>query len=185
MKAKTKILLILWTIRIITYLFFIGVLFTYAWFIDRVIPCCALLTGYTGLRWCFPTTWHAKKTLSCICYSIIIFCVCTTLCLPIGMSLLWSVVVAMVLTYLLYKYQKLCDMAVTKATNKDELYAMSEEELRIFAKSKGLSEMIVDTLVLKVIHNYRWCEIQKERNYTKTGIDYHKEAIKKKLNIKL
>ena len=185
MKAKTKILLILWTTRIITYLFFIGMLFTYAWFIDRVIPAGGLLVAYTGLRWCFPTTWHAKTTLSCICYSIIIFCVCTTLCLPIGMSLLWSVVVAMVLTYLLYKYQRLCDMAVTKATNKDEIYAMSEEELRIFAKSKGLSEMIVDTLVLKVIHNYRWCEIQKERNYTKTGIDYHKEAIKKKLNIKL
>lgn len=184
MKARTKILIIFWTIRILTYLFFIGVLFTYAWFIDRVIPAGGLLVAYTGLRWCFPTTWHAKTTLSCICYSIIIFCVFTTLCLPIGMSLLWSVVVAMILTYLLYKYQKLCDMAVARATNKDELYAMSEEELRTFARSKGLSEMIVDTLVLKVIHNYKWIEIQEERNYTKEGIRYHKNRIFKVLGVK-
>ena len=68
-------------------------------------------------------------------------------------------------------------MAVARATNKDELYAMSEEELRTFARSKGLSEMIVDTLVLKVIHNYKWIEIQEERNYTKEGIRYHKNRI--------
>ena len=184
MKAKTKILIILWSVRILTYLLFIGVLFTYAWFIDKIIPCCALLVAYTAIRWCFPTTWHAKTTLSCICYSIIIFCVCTTLALPISVSLLSSVVIALALTYILYKLQYYSDVILNRAINIDKIYSMTEDELRNYAKSKGLSEMIIDTLVLKVVHNYRWCDIRKERNYTRRGIDYHKEIIEKKLNIK-
>ena len=52
---------------------------------------------------------------------------------------------------------------------------MSEEELRQYAQSKGLSEPICDTLVLKIIHNYRWVDIQKERKYSKTAIIYHKK----------
>lgn len=175
----------MWTIRILTYLLFIGVLFCYAWFINKVIPCCGLLVGYTAIRWCFPTTWHSQKTLSCICYSIIIFCICTTLCLPIGVSLLWSVVVSLILTYCLYHYQNLCDKIINNVTEKEKIYAMTEEELRNYAKSKGLSEMMVDTLILRIIHNYRWVEIRKERNYTRRGIDYHKKIIEKKLNIKL
>ena len=62
---------------------------------------------------------------------------------------------------------------------------MSEEELRNYAKSKHLSEMMIDTLVLKVIHNYKWVEIQHERNYSKTAIIYHKKQICKTLNIEL
>ena len=65
-----------------------------------------------------------------------------------------------------------------------DLYKMSEEELRQFAQSKGLSETICDTLVLRIIHNYRWVDIETERNFTKRGIDYHKEQIIKKLGFK-
>ena len=66
-----------------------------------------------------------------------------------------------------------------------DVYRMTEEELRAFAKSKGLSETICDTLVLKVIHNYKWVEIQKELNFSKDGIRYHKEQIIKKLGVDL
>ena len=62
---------------------------------------------------------------------------------------------------------------------------MTEEELRNYAKSKHISENMIDTLVLRVIYNYKWVEIQQERNFTKDGIRYHKEQLNKKLNIKL
>lgn len=65
-----------------------------------------------------------------------------------------------------------------------DLYSMTEIELRNYAKSKGLSEPIIDTLVLKIIKNYRWVDIQNELNFTKDGIRYHKEKIIEKLDIK-
>ena len=66
-----------------------------------------------------------------------------------------------------------------------DVYNMTEDELRSFARSKGLAETMCDTLVLKVIHNYRWVDIQRELHFTKDGIRYHKEQIIKKLGLKL
>jgi hypothetical protein len=66
-----------------------------------------------------------------------------------------------------------------------DLYKMDEDELRKYAQSKGLSETICDTLVLRVVKNYRWVDIMTERNYSKTAIRYHKEQIIEKLNIEV
>lgn len=65
-----------------------------------------------------------------------------------------------------------------------DLYKMSEQELRQYAQSKGLSENICDTLILRVIHHYKWVDIEKERNFSKEGIRYHKEQIIEKLGFK-
>ena len=64
-----------------------------------------------------------------------------------------------------------------------DLFNMTEEQLRNYAKSKGLSESICDTLVLKIIHNYRWVDIQNAKGYTKDGIRYHKDRIIEKLEV--
>lgn len=65
-----------------------------------------------------------------------------------------------------------------------DLYKMSEEELRQYAQSKGLSEVICDTLVLRVINHYRWVDIERELKFSKDGIRYHKEQIIEKLGFK-
>lgn len=65
-----------------------------------------------------------------------------------------------------------------------DLYKMSEEELRQYAQSKGLSETICDTLILRIKHAYRWVDIERERNFSKEGIRYHKEQIIEKLGFK-
>ena len=88
----------------------------------------------------------------------------------------------MLINLALYKIQDYIDLK-NKAVN--DIYNLNEEQLRNYAKGKGLSETIIDTLVLRVIHNYRWVDIQKELNYSKDGIRYHKEQISKKLNIRL
>ena len=65
-----------------------------------------------------------------------------------------------------------------------DLYKMFEEELRQFAQSRGLAETICDTLVLRVCRHYRWVDIEKERNFSKEGIRYHKEQIIEKLGFR-
>lgn len=184
-KAKLKIQLTLWACRIAFYLAFLGITMFYAWLIDRVVQSVIILGCYTALRWCYPTTWHAKTTLQCFAYSIMIFVLCDTLSLPLGVSIVSSVVISLVMTYILYKVQRLIDKGLAELDTKEYIYSLSEEELRNFAKSKGLGEQIVDTLVLKVIHNYRWFEICQERKYSKTGMDYHKKIIHQKLKVKL
>ena len=62
---------------------------------------------------------------------------------------------------------------------------MEENDLRAYAISKHISENMIDTLVLRLKENYRWCEIQQERGYTKEGIRYHKETLQKMLCVKL
>lgn len=184
-RAKLKILTILWSCRIAFYLAFLGIVGFYAWLIDKVWQTIILLVAYTLFRWCYPTTWHAKTTQQCFAYSILIFCFCTTLCLPIGVSIVSSVFVAMGLTFVLYKVQCLIDKGLHKIDLKEYVYSLSEEELRNFAKSKGVGEQIIDTLVLKVVHNYKWAEIERERNYSKDGIRYHREKLNKVLGFKL
>lgn len=66
-----------------------------------------------------------------------------------------------------------------------DLYRMNEEELRKFGQSKGLNEQTCDTLVFRVIHHYRWVDIERETNFSKEGIRYHKEQIVKKLGVML
>lgn len=66
-----------------------------------------------------------------------------------------------------------------------DLYRMNEEELRKFGQSNGLNEQTCDTLVFRVIHHYRWVDIERETNFSKEGIRYHKEQIVKKLGVML
>ena len=105
--------------------------------------------------------------------------------LPIGMSIFSSVILGVWINYILYCIANYRDLLREKNKNTVDIYKMNEDDLRAYARSKGLSEMIVDTLVLKVIYNYRWVEIQNERNYTKDGIRYHKERINKVLNLNI
>ena len=103
----------------------------------------------------------------------------------VNISIFFCVLVGAFINFILYKIQDYLDLKKEVAKETINIYKMTEEELRSYARSKHLSEMMIDSLVLKVIHNYRWCEIRTERNYTRTGMDYHKQTIEKKLNIKL
>lgn len=135
-----------------------------------------------------------------MCLTITIFTLSIVICPPIYTYMLFSILLAYIDCLCLWFIQ---DWLNKKADNKMlnyqiyelicqlktykniDLYKMSEEELRQYAQSKGLSEPICDTLVLKIIHNYRWVDIQKERKYSKEGIRYHKEQIIAKLEVDL
>lgn len=116
--------------------------------------------------------------------------------LPLSWSLLSSIPICYFISWVGYVkktsdvYQVKCNELSEKyACLKDKIntdvYKMTEDELRRYGQSKGLSEAICDTLVLRVIYNYRWVDIQHERNFSKDGIRYHKEKIRKCLNIKI
>lgn len=191
MKVTTKIKLKLFAFDLTFELIVNSIILTIAYFSDKLVETLLFYLSWRVFRFAVPKIFHFKgKTplmsiLGCMVCSCLVFAIAIKLMLPIQISIFSSVMVGILMNYALYKLQDYLDLKKQVAKETINIYKMTEDELRNYAKSKGLSEMIIDTLVLKVIHNYRWFEIQKERNYTKRGIDYHKEAIKKKLNIKI
>jgi hypothetical protein len=161
-----------------------------AYFVDKLLLTILFYLPFHIFRVSFPKVFHSKigkpltNIISCGMFSCLAYFIAMRLMLPLNISIFSSVVVGMFINYVLYKIQDGLDQKKVKAHSLYELCKMNEEELRTYAVSKKVSEMMVDTLVLKLIYNYRWVDIRKERNYTRRGIDYHKKIIEKKLNIK-
>lgn len=152
------------------------------------------------IRRVFDKQFHFHKVAYCLMLTLTIIWLSIPTILPLSISLLSSIIVAFIICLIGYLVADRIDkIEYNKELNKqidtlllqlDELnnikiFSMTEDELRSFARSKGLAETMCDTLVLKVIHNYRWVDIQRELNFTKDGIRYHKEQIIKKLGLKL
>lgn len=191
MKVTTKIKLKIFALDLAFELIVNSIILTMAYFSNKIVETLLFYLAWRVFRFAVPKIFHFKgKTplmsiLGCMFCSCLVFGVAIHLMLPIQISIFSSVIVGILMNFILYKIQDYLDLKKQVAKETINIYTMTEDKLRKYAASKGLSEMMVDTLVLKVIHNYRWVEIRNERNYTRTGIDYHKQTIEKKLNIKL
>lgn len=153
--------------------------------ISSILKMITFIISFNWVRYDFPTTFHSDSFKTCISLSIKMFC-CGALCMiifPVNITVCGGLFSGILCCYVLYIAGKTKDYIID--LNTKDIYSMTEDELRNYAKSKHISENMIDTLVLRIIHNYKWVEIQQERNFTKDGIRYHKEQLNKKLNIKL
>lgn len=191
MKANTKIKIKLFLLNFIFELIVNSIILFIAFISDKIIETLLFYIVWRVFRFAYPKIFHCKlntplmSIVGCLFCSILCFMVATKLMFNISISIFSSVIVGICINYLLYKAQDYLELKKQVAKQTIDIYKMTEDELRAYAISKGLSEMIIDTLILRVIHNYKWVEIQNERNYTKDGIRYHKEKINKTLGIKL
>lgn len=64
-----------------------------------------------------------------------------------------------------------------------DIYKMTEDELRQYGASNGLSELQQDILVFRVIEHMRVCDIANYRKYSRQTVNYHLDKIKKKLKL--
>ena len=190
MKVTTKIKLKLFLFDLTFELIVNSVILTIAYFSNKIVETLLFYLAWRVIRFAVPKIFHFKgKTplmsiLGCMVCSCLVFGVAIQLMLPISISIFSSVLVGMLMNFIIYKIQDYLDLKKEVAKETINIYKMTEDELRKYAISKHLSEMMIDTLVLKVIHNYRWCEIMEERRYSRTAIKYHKKCIEKQLNIK-
>ena len=186
MKHRIKLPISFYLFRYSAYLLIFACIFTFGYLTDKLVASIYLFIAYISLRYLFPKTWHSKSFLRCIFWSIVSFFVAIELTPELSVSILASIVVGIIFDAILHKVSDYCDLVRDKAQFAcDMIYQMNEEELRLYAKMKGLSEVMIDTLILRVLHNYKWVEIQNERAYSKTAIRYHKQVIEKTLKIKL
>lgn len=153
-KAEVKIKIELYSVRVLLYLCFSICYFVFSFFSHKVHEAVVVFVAYTFLRWCFPTTWHHNKTLCCITYSIVTFCVCASLSMKVQYSILSSVVIALVLTYGLYKLQTLID---NKVVTRFDVETCTEKELldrcRKLKFTERQTRLAVEYFVKKKTHN--------------------------------
>lgn len=198
MKFSTKLALIKYTRMIGLSAFIIVCIALMAFICNKWIEAFSLLVSFFTLRYKFNKTYHCSSTGSCTFLSIGIFWLAIPLEMRMEYSMLFGIIVAFTICYFCYFVQCHVDN-INLISDKDlqisilckdlkkyqeiDLYKMSEDDIRKYARSKGLSENIIDTLVLKIVYGYRWIDIMNERNYSKTAIRYHKQQIIEKLNI--
>ena len=193
-----KIKLELWLRTIIGYLVILVALFTWAFLQDKIINTLLILMAYLSTRWVFPTTYHANTNIGCITFTIACFCIAITVSLPMNLSIIASVLVGAVISLILFVMQLLIDLLTEKQRLQKELdkalieiqeyervdfFQMTEEQLRQYGASKGLSEIQQDILIHRIIDHYTIAEIVKYRNYGRSTIKYHINEIKRKLDI--
>lgn len=167
------------------YLCILVTLFLIAFLVRKTLQFAAILVSYTISRFVYPTTWHANTPRTCFYTTIATFITAFVVALPFDISFFTSVIVGNAISILLFIVELALDRIKQPLAEPLNIYALDEDSLRTYGRSVGLSENIVDTLVLRVFHNYKWVEIQQERNYTKQGIYYHKQQIERKTGRKL
>ena len=146
--------------------------------------------AHVVIRRYFDKQYHCGTTTVCLITTLGVAFLGISRSLPLAISLLSTIPMAFVICWIGYLVQYKVDLLkynreLKKQLEDIDLYKMTKEELRNYAKCKNISEPLIDTLVLRVIHNYKWVEIEQARNFTKDGIRYHREQLNKKLNIKL
>ena len=193
MKTKTKnIILIL----------FVAIIFSVipAILFGKWLEALVFIVAHTLIRPQFPKQYHHIIPAMCRTISACVIFFGISFTLPMELSLLSAIPICYFISWVGFikkngdDFEIKCDelevriaeiIQELKRYKNIDLYKMNEQELRQYAQSKGLSESICDTLVLKIIHNYRWVDIQRELNFSKDGIRYHKEKIIEKLEIDL
>ena len=191
MNAYYKVRLKLFILNVFFELIVNFIILSIAYLADKLLITILFYLPFHCFRYAFPKVFHARgckpviNLINCVVLSCMCYLTAMKLMLPPNISIFSSVMVGLFINYILYKIQDYLDLKKNLATSLFNLCKMTEDELRAYAISKHISESLVDTLVLRVKHNYRWCEIQEERGYTKDGIRYHKETLQKILGVKL
>lgn len=183
--AKRKIRLKLSFQTLGGYLCILVTLFLISFLLRKTLQFSVILLSYTLSRFIYPTTWHASTMRSCFYATLATFIVAFVVALPIDIAVFASIIVGNAISVLLFVVELALNHINSPTAEPIDIYALDEENLRAYGRSVGLSENIVDTLVLRVFRNYKWVEIQRERNYTKQGIYYHKQQIERKTGRKL
>lgn len=191
MRAYTKVRVKLFLLDLLFEIVVNGAIFAVAYYCDKVLYTALFYIPFHILRYAFPKIYHAKggkpvfNILKCLLLSCLCFFSAMKLSIPLYISIFSSVLAGILINYILYVIQDRLEMKYNKSKTLYELCCMTEDNLRKYARSLHISESLIDTLVLRLTYNYRWCDIQQELNYTKEGIRYHKQTLERKLGIKL
>lgn len=162
--------------------------FSFALLFCKVLECVVILLSYFLLRYKFDKTFHSANMWVCVGLSILMCWVMIAVTLPISVSILSSVMVALVDCYALYKIRDYFDMrnqvielTVPKPFNVD---ACTETELRKRCAELRLSKENTELAIDFFIHKTKQSVIADRLCVDEKSITMRKQRLKQKLNSK-
>lgn len=178
----------------------VAFVFICAWLFNKYVEAIMFCTAHIVIRKRFDKQYHSGTAAVCmfITLSVAFFGILYTL--PIALSLLSTIPMCLLISWIGYVVQDRADnirnnkilqnqldeaLAKIKEYENIDLYKMTEDELRQYGASRGLSELQQDILVMRVIEHLKISEICRYRNYSRTAIKYHIAQIKQKLDISI
>lgn len=183
----------LWQILIV-----FAFIFMCSWLFDKYIEAVLFCISHLVIRAIFEKQYHCGTTVLCLVLTMTIVFFGLMYTFPVELSLLSAVPMCWFISWVGYMAQDRIDFKsliknleeqLDVALNKIEqlcdidIYKMTEDELRQFGASKGLSETQIDVLTMRVIEHLKISEICKYKHYGRTTIKYHISEIKKKLGL--
>ena len=183
----------LWQILIV-----FAFIFSCAWLFDKYIEAILFCVSHLVIRAIFEKQYHCGTTALCMMLSLTIAFFGIMYTFPLELSLLSAVPMCWFISWVGYMAQDRIDFKAISTALEQQLdnalktieklsniniYQMTEDDLRQFGASKGLSEIQIDVLTMRVIEHLKISEICKYKHYGRTTIKYHIAEIKKKLGL--
>lgn len=123
------------------YAFIFLMIFAFAFILHKHIEAFFLFACYIALRYRFPKTFHHPNAYWCVFWSVLTFWLCILSLLPLRLSILSCLVVALILCYVLYKVQDYIDIK-NKSKEKVKVFSLetcTKDELLDKCREKQLS----------------------------------------------
>ena len=160
--------------------------FSFALLIGRLLECIIILLSYFLLRYKFSKTYHSANMWVCVALSILMCWAMIAVTLPISVSILFSVMVALVDCYALYKIRDyfdnqstLIELTKPKPFNVD---TCTESELIERCQELHLSQENTELAVDFFIHKTKQSEIADRLFIDEKSVTMRKQRLKQKLN---
>lgn len=162
--------------------------FSFALLFGKVVECTIILLSYFFLRYKFDKTFHSANMWVCIALSIFMCWAMCAVTLPISVSILSGVVIALIDCYLLYKVKDYFDIrnALTELTAPKpfNVDTCTEAELLERCKELRLSQENTELAVDFFIHKTKQSIIADRIGVDKKSVTIRKSRLKQKLNSK-
>lgn len=184
-KFKKKVLAELYFARVFLYLVFISAQIVIAYFLERILELAIILISYTLLRWCYPKTWHHKQVLYCLLYSVAFFMILQRLSLPLSVSLFSGIVISILFTYYLYKFQCVLDAKIEKTKSTRTVLDLTKTEFYELLNESTISQEEKDAVEYRVIYHYKGQQWYQACGFCKRNCQYLYNSGIRKLNNQL
>lgn len=189
MKITNKVLLIRFRLFQITINTVILIaVFSFAILLEKLLECVIILLSYFLLRYKFGKTFHSSNMWVCVALSILMCWAMIAVTLPISVSILSGVVVAIIDCYLLYRVRDYLDMRdqIMELT-KPKLFNVdtcTEAELLERCKDLHLSQENADLAIEFFIRKTKQSVIADRLCIDEKSVTMRKQRLKQKLNNK-
>lgn len=156
-----------------------------AWLFDKWIIAIMFCISHLIIRMCFEKQYHCGKTYLCLIITLTVAFFGIAYCLPLSVSLLFTIPVCFFISWIGYLAQDRIDCISTiKKLSSKTIWEMNENELAEYCYAKGIRGDMLEFVIMIIIYQMKYEEIGKKLRYSVDTLKDWAPKCKLKLGIK-